>query len=363
MTNIKRLYDSLPANDDFDESVNFDSFLVGDGSAQLMKKSSKDRSQNSSNQLMGIFDVGDLVNSKEDECEIEAKDDLDEFAIDPIPVDSPVEDYFFSIKKKYFDLFDYLIEKSKQLVGRPIRERDLVLNNDDSYLLKYIESHEYVSDQLLNQLAQLSACKDMGFVRVVFYPKESLDNCPLCKAHKGTVYYTNDLLNKIGSGEDFIHEGCACTFIPVLQNRKELAHIKYGLTLTAYVGDVYFERLPIEYANFLSVGLLNALAGCKVCFVDFSDEKKIEELELSPDDVVVESGDSIYVRDSYLGSFSPLDFLEQWVFGEETRIMDVSEDSSEEVFYLNGVKVVERNGKYMDESGNIVDLFGGKNDA
>ena len=89
----------------------------------------------------------------------------------------------FKIKKDIFSLFGYLAHKSIQVSGRPVRERDLVLSSDDSYLLSYLEGEGKGIYNIVNALAQLSAYQEMGFSEVKFH---RVDECPLCKVFDGS---------------------------------------------------------------------------------------------------------------------------------------------------------------------------------
>ena len=357
---IQKMYDSFPDEEVFDPDKEVDTFLVGDGSAHLMK-GVQTRNYNSSQQLTGVNSLGDLYR-KPDESQVEVQDDLHEFAQEEVPIKVEPDVYLFSKKKAYLDQFGFLAEKSKQFAGRPIRERDLVLNEEDGYLLHYMESHDNISRQRLSALAQLSACKDMGFQDVKFY---QVDDCPMCRAYHGTVHKVADLISRFGSGQDFIHEGCFCEFIPIIADREQFKDIQNGLTLSAYIEEVYFECLPLEFVDFMTPEVVKAIPYKRVVFRNFDhlEEKDVKRYKVTERDVVIDLGESLWVRNTYILHASPLDFLMAWLNDLNTKTEDLAPtpSDSEDVFYLNGRKVVEKSGNYVDvETGEIVSLLGGE---
>lgn len=356
---IEKMYESFPDSETFDESQDFDAFLVGDGSAHLIKQSGG-RSNNSSNQLTGINSVRDLYETT-NEVLTELEDDMAEFSQDPIPVDIAYDDFLFAKKKEYLDKFGFLQERSKLFKGRPIRERDLVINNDDGYLLHYMESHNFCSKQNLAALAQLSACKDMGFNEVKF---SQVDGCPLCIAYEGAIYQVSDLISRFGSGQAFIHEGCFCEFIPVIRSRKPFENIQDGLTLSAYIGKVYFKRLPLEFVDFITPELVERIPYEEVSFVNFDElgEEASNLVKVKFGDVVLDLDNSIWIHENYASNYSPFDFLVSWLDSLKVKPVEVTCEGSDsqDILYLNGRRVRERDGNYIDiETGEVVSMTEG----
>ena len=343
---LEELYDSFPDEEVFDETKPFDNFLIGAGSQKLMDKMNPKRGR-FLDQLTGIHSLADLKKKpKRDTFEV-LVDDLEEFAREYNAVKNP-EEYFFNIKKRIFEKYEFLKEKSKEFAGRPVRERDLVLSNDDSYLLQYMEENGYNHTSIVNALAQLSAYKDIGLKDVVFY---SVDDCPLCLAFEGSYYNIGELISIIGSEKLFIHKGAFCNFMPVFRSRSE-----DEFTVSAYVVDVHFKNLPIEFEEFITDDLLESIGkGFSVYFKDFS---KLEDV--SPGIVARLMNTTIEVHNGYIDRFSPLDFLKEFVKSEKKLIrsdedLKISED--QEVFFLNGKKVVEMDGNYIDvTTGKVVEL-------
>jgi len=324
---ISDLYNSLPDESEFDSNQQFDAFLVGDGSKGFLNKQDLKLSK----QLIVSFDS--VVPTSDIEC----IDDLYEFSIDDNLVDD-CEYFLFNAKKDIFNKFSFLEKKSKQLKGVPVREKDLILNVDDLYLISYIRDHGYNLESTLRLLSQLLSYKDMGFVDVKFI---NIDNCSLCKAYDGSIYNIKELISLIGSGNVFIHKGISCKFIPVIggKNREE-----YSINIGK--GGVEFINFPIEYVDLLTDDLLG-LINYKV--VEFKDFCKLKNL-LSQDVVFEKDVDTLFVHNDYVGIFSPFDFLIEWLNSKNNELLDIDIEILKglDVFYLNGYKVVEYNGVYID---------------
>lgn len=334
---INGIYAQFPENDYFDSSIQFDAFLVGEGSNQIfMKKPSK-----------SFFESF----SDESDTKLEVIHDFDLFAVE----DSEVEDYeelFFQLKKNCLNQFNFIEEKSKRLKGVPVKEKDLVLNSDDSYLLYHLKTQGNVTRHTLEAIASLSACLDMGIPEVKFY---EMDGCALCKAYDGTIFSVKDLISRIGARRLVIHAGAKYNFIPVIRDRKVFDHIQNGFTLSAYIDDVYFRHLPLEFVEFITTDLVQRLSYKEVCFIDFDVLSSIvPNLNIESDEVVLSQGDFLFVKNSYVFNYSPYDFLINWLNSkvDDSSVIDNFED--DEVLYLNGYRVVERNGKYIDVQTNEV---------
>lgn len=356
---LDKMYDAFPDSEIFEEKEEFDTFLVGDGSAHLIKNS-QSNSFDSASQLSGVNSIGDLFKESKEQS-LEVVNDLADFDQDEIEVKMELGDYFYKVKKDFLDKFQFIQQKSKLFKGRPIRERDLVINNDDSYLLHYVEEKGNRSKQVLSALAQLSACKDMGFSEVQFY---QIDDCPLCKAFQRTIHDVSKLISTIGSGQDFIHKGCFCEFVPVIRSRNQFKEIQNGLTLSAYIGKVYFNKLPLEFVDLMTDELVAQLDYEEVWFVDFAELKlkNWKGFKIGDEDVVLDLGQTLWVRDNYILNYSPYDFLLSWIDSSKRKIPDKSEIDldNQEIMYLNGKRVVERDGSYIEvDTGEVISLFEG----
>ena len=330
---INGIYGQFPENDFFDSSVQFDSFLTGDGSNQIYLKKEPKQSFFESFTESGEFGF-DIIN------------DLDQFAVSDFLVED-FEDFFFKCKKEYLTRFNFLEEKSKKLQGVPVRERDLVLNSDDSYLLHHVKSQSCHFKFILEALAHLSACLDMGVDEVKFF---SVDDCPLCEAYEGTVFSVKDLISRIGSNKLVLHAGAQYNFVPVIRDRKYFGHIQNGLTVSAYIDQVFFRNLPLEWVDFITSDLVFKIPNKEVCFIDFEIlSSMVPTLEVESDEVVLSYEDFLFVRNTYVLNYSPYEFLINWLDSkDDSDLKKLESVNDQEVLYLNGRKVMEHNGKYVD---------------
>lgn len=329
----------LPENDTL---LEFDSFLIGDGSNQLMKKMNRPAQQKF--QLTGINNLEDLINPSEVESgNLDIIDDLGEYSVEADEFDESLIDYFYSIKKEIFDRFDYLKKKSESMQGLPFREKDLVLTKDEHFLLDYLVSSGLQDYAIIDSLAQLKAFSELGFVEVKFVQS---DCCPLCEAYDGIIYTIDFLISIFGAGKFLIHENCHGTFIPVVRNRKDY----YGpLEITieeSFVGEILVKNLPIEYKDELS-DISAFLDYEEIHFVNLTDFSDYE------DEVIRECGNILYVSDSYCGDTSSFDFIKIWLDTKDTSDRSdeiASKIREDDVYFLNGRKVVELEGLYFDVS-------------
>lgn len=308
MQDLQNLYDSFP---DQEPLLDFDPFLIGDGSADLMKFSDQ-RSGSGSNQISGVESYRDLVRTKE----VPVKDLIDDLSMFNKPVQlfsGDSLDYFFKRKRDTLLRYDWLKKKSQSL-GRVVSERDLVLSDSDKYLVECTSDNH--SEKYLSTLADLSAYKDMRISEVKFI-NISCD-CELCRSHDGLIYELKSLLSDMVNA-DFLHEGFSGLFIPVTDE-------------SPIVDTGHFEDVPVEI-----VPLLGEYSTDKIIkFVDFSGITKWSG------ECVIEEDSEILVHSGNIGCLGPLDFLSKW-FSEENF-----EQGSEEILYYNGYRVSLRNGQYFN---------------
>ena len=340
---IQEMYDSFP---DSEELKEFDTFFIGDGSRSLMKTGSK-KTKNC--QLTGVSSVADLVNQREEEegeFEDSLKDDLQDY-IPELSISSSIEDYFCKTKKDIFDVFGFVELKSKRLEGRPFREVDLIVSKDDRYLLTYLQSAGIVDFGVYDSIAQLRALSDLGFSEARFV---QTDCCPLCEAYDGRIYNIDNALSLVSSGKHLVHENCLCKFIPVIRKRAEYVGAFNVDIESVYVGETLVENLPLEYKDELC-DLIPMLEYDKVVFNTYREHSKSFTAE-SDGALLVEDGKTLHVCSDYLRNYSSLDYLQCWLSSEDsyTCLDEVLDEKvkSEDVYYLNGRKVVEVDGVYFD---------------
>ena len=329
------IYKDLP---DEDPSLEFDAFFVGDGSAQIMKGIEKRKSK--SGQLIGINSIDELLKRPEENKLEKSLDDLSEFAGNYTPLNNAeMHNTFLAKKKEIFDFYGYLSLKSASFKGRPILEKDLIVTKDNKYLLSYMLENNITECSVIEALAILLAYKEMGVLRVIF---KSVDDCPLCKSFDGNVFNIDELVSKFTAGDRFIHLNCPCDFIPIFANRYIFSERIQVDIDSVYVGKVLVKNLPKEFENYLSK-YLDKLDCSEVVFKDFT---KFEDWSV---DVIRKEGDSLLVHNDYIRGRSPLDYLAWWVESAEFEEVIIPEDTSNlDIYYLNGHKVIEKNGKFID---------------
>lgn len=336
---VQQMFESFPE----DELLEFDSFFIGDGSKALMNKNKSSSKVNHNNQLTGIFSVDDLSGEDKEAYSDILVNDLFEF-IPELNIEQSIEDYFCSVKKSVFDLFGFLEIKSKRLEGRPFREIDLLISSEDKYLLTYLKNSGVNDYGIYNAIAQLKALNEIGFIEVRFVQK---DCCPICEAYAGQVYNIDYAISVVCSGKYLIHENCICKFVPVIRDRS-LYTDQLNINIeSVYVGDILVENLPLEYEEEL-FDLISQLDCETVVFKSYSELSEISDIKC----LIFKEENILYVCNEYLGSYSLLDYITFWV-SESTNEADndslIEEKiSSGDVYYLNGKRVVELDGRYFD---------------
>jgi len=322
---IQSVWDALPDNEAL---LDFDTFLIGDGAKSLMGLDKP--------LFMFNFD------EKEDE-KIVCENDLSEFDKNPVYIED-VENIFYDIKKEIFERFGYLKRKSEQFSGQLFLEKDLIISQDDQYLMEYLKGHDLNENSLTNAIAQLCAYKELGFLRVKFY---SVDDCSICNAFDGNILVVENLISNFCVKNFFSHEFMQCKFVPVIEDRKYFANYLDIDVENVFVGETLVENFPIEYTNELTK-ILENVKYKKVIFCNFS---KFEDVT---NEVVIEVKENLYVDNKYLESYSPIDLLKIWL-GSEEKIVEKVEGSIEEIYYLNGKRVKKTQQGFVDvESGEIV---------
>lgn len=322
--------------------MEFDSFLIGEGAKQFMDKCNN-KCDSKIFQISGINTVEDLVDYSEPTTStITMQNDLATFAGQEINYEGSFETLFFETKKSVLEQFGYIQNKSKQLVGKPFREKDLVLTKDDKYLLSYLFDKGLFNYFVINSLGQLLALREMGFTEVKFI---SVDNCAICQAMNGTIHKVDTLVDTYNSGEFFIHPNLLCKFYPVIRKRSAydgLANINIksikAESKTLINVPAEFEQDVSDLASFLN----------DIDKVEFADISKVS----GKGTLAVKTGKTLFIHCDYVGVYSPMDYLNAWVDQEANaeKLLSTINDriTSEDVYYLNGKKVVEVNGLYYD---------------
>jgi len=320
---IQEMYDSLP---DDDTLLDFDPFLIGDGSAELMK--GQGRRSKKTSQLIGIFSVDDLAEKYVEKEVIES--DLGSWGDQFKSIEVDVKDYFLQEKKRSYQVFDYLKVVSENAEGL-VREEDLIVSDDDHYLLDYMSGKGELDKYLVESIAQLSAWGDMGFKEVKFFKKCV---CPLCNASDRSVHNLLNLIKHYGSGVPHLHNVCECNYLPVIRTRNTYVDIpEIEINGTLYI------NFPSEFKSLVEDLTIS------VKKVEFRDLSKIKGWS---GECVLDRDGELLVHSGYLGEFSPFEYLESWLRSDGVG------ESSDDVLYYKGREVRLKDGVYIDIATNEV---------
>lgn len=339
----QRIFDSFPDTEPFKE---FDDFFVGGASHHQMNAPA---TPSFAWQLSNIQTVADLERGAPEEGPIETEDDLGLFIKDKVDIldDAQYERLFFATKKKVFALFDFVDVRSSVLGDAPVREKDLILDENDYYVIEYLKGN--VTDYFaVSSIAALTAFENMGIRAVKF---KEVDGCPLCLSLNGSVFSTGWLINLLGSGNHVSHLYCDCRFVPVIQREMYEGPLRDHLDKESILveGGCLLKSVPVELEDEIRAAV-PLLEGVRT--VEFVDMRSClsERSDLDREGIVVlQEGDTLRVHNSYVGSSGPVDFLK----GYATCVpvpdkVEVQEISEEEIFYVKGRRALFREGKFWD---------------
>lgn len=336
LNNLKEIYDKLP---DEEVLLDFDPFFVGDGSKDL--SDNPHRFGKFNDQLMNIANVSDLKVKHVDTVS-RLNSDLDDWGVEHT-IDGDILDYFISEKKRAFDIFDYLRIKSSHTNSRLLKERDLISSDDDMYLIDYLIELGKCTKGRLKGLAQLLANQEMGFTEIKYINECT---CGICKSASGGVYPIKSIVSLMGSESSFLHSNSIGEFVPVIRTRiayddLDLDHAEFN------IGKTIVEGMPKEWAKFFK-GFDFPFEVLK--FIDFSS------IDGWSGEVVKKLGNTLIVHNGYVGSYSPFEYLSTWLTSKDIEpTSTILVEGTEDIFYYNGVKVVEKDGRYIDlETGSIL---------
>jgi hypothetical protein len=318
--------------------------LVGDGAAHLRARLGPIFVQKHF-QLTGINNISDLY-SDNAEVNDEPVDDLVSFDFPEIGQSADqFEEIYLATKRSIFEKYNYLNKLSQKFAGRLVKEKDLILSDEDKYLIEHFKRSESVDSCMVNSIAQLSAYYELGFTEAKFVQQ---DCCPMCSAYDGCCYDISQIIDQFRASKVFIHKNCECRFVPIIRDRSKVKDLEIDIPLLC-VGDVFFKNVPLEFKEDISE-LANMISYEKVEFVDFSKvENGVWEDGKDHSFVVVDFGKLLIVHNGYLENLSPYDFLFNWVAQVDSPSIDISAQlESCEIYYLNGRKVVEVDGNYVD---------------
>lgn len=344
---IQKLYDEWPEDDTL---LPFDDFLVGGAMAPTATQNRAFFNR----QISGVGSVQELVKlgmTPETEVEIDNEDDLHLFAQTEVELvtEEQYEQLYLTAKRRAFKIFNFLHIKSALKGNVPLSEKDLLLDEEDHYLLEYLRrsTREYYRVQ---QIATLMAYREMG-VEVVKFVKR--DTCPVCEAHDGLFYNVSYLLDLLGSGSHLTHPSCDIEWSPVIHRESYQGPLSGEFTLDLEeVMDAegrMLRNVPVE----LHDELLAAVAGLPHRIVDFVNmaEYGLNEIDSKEDlsgAVVYARGDRVFIHNSYVGMKGPVQFIEGFLSVQEIPLKANLEGERGETFFVGGRAAFRRDGVFWD---------------
>ena len=337
---------------------NVDTFFVGDGSYQLVGLKEKDPF---SEQLVGIHSAVDLKALSEDvrlkssrfkKLLIKSENDLQRFSPeDTIPVDD-YEEVFQICKRQVYDIFSFLLVKSRMMGSTPVREEDLVLTDDDRHLINHLENIGITEYSTVDKIARMSALSEMGIGAVVF---KEVDGCQVCKSLDGSIFAVDKIFTELISNAGFPHPGGDFDIIPVIQRESYQGFLEDFLDRDFEFHGVKFVDAPSEYVEqleSLSESLVEKMGPAlkSVVFVNlplYCEKNKVEDAEGA---VVIETDSAIVVHNSYVGCNTPMDFLYKYFDGEVSQDSVNPEDLSGDTYYVKGRECICQDGSFWDKA-------------
>jgi len=341
----EELLDSFP---DHEPLKDFDDFFVGGASQHLMQAPS---SPSLGWQLSNIRTVADLKRGAPPESIVEAEDDLDLFILDKVDVldVAQYEQLFFAMKKRAFMIFDFMDIRSASLGDVPVREKDLVLDENDHYVMDYLR--EKVTDYFaVASIATLLAYENMGVYSVKF---RQTDGCALCRSLDGSIFPTGYLINLLGEGNHVSHRYCDCKLIPIIQREVYEGPLQGHLdreSVLVQEGQL-LRSVPVELESELRMAATLLPEDVhEVSFIDMRVHLFKKEGGFDREGVVAfREGEALYVHNSYVGVHGPVEFLKSYAEEQKTPdAVEIAPQAEDEVFYLGGKKAIFRDGRYWD---------------
>lgn len=329
-----------------------DNFLIGDGSAKLMKHHRLER--NFSEQLVGVFGERDLSKDNlkshlDQDPIVESENDIEVFANKDVVFTEDFEKIFLICKKQVYDVFNFLSIKSEKMGDTPVKEEDLIVTKEDRDFISYMESygpHDYFS---VDKIARLLALREMGITEVMFL---SVDDCPICLSYDHCIFNRDVIFFQL-LREGFSHRYADFDIFPVV--RREFYTGSLGKVLDIpriEVSGVTFKNVPIEYKDDLDTisSKLGEGFSKEVEFTDIIRYCFLNSIEETPGMVVYEDDERIVIHNSYVGSLGPMDFLYNYidVEKEETEKIDISLLEGDS-YYIKGVECGEYEGSYWNK--------------
>jgi hypothetical protein len=308
-----------------------DSFFVGDGSAELLGKLP---APDFSEQLHQMF-THDAQSSN-----FNIEEDTQRFAI---IFDRPETDYegtMLVAKRHAYAVFDFL-ETKAELAEVPVREEDLLVSDDDRYVIDYLKAKS-LGTVAYNAICTLTAFRDMGIEHARFVTD---CECPLCRAAVRKIYAVDDVSRLLSAGEYLTHAG-VFGFQPVIYREHYEGPCKNLEWDDFDHSGVHIVGLPKEISfawdDFCEKLVADGVRELR--FVNMAEDLK--EVDDSAGIVVLYKDGVLKVHNSYVGDYGPVDFLKNWFAEDKPEKVDPQVLAECDVFFLKGKKVARYKGSY-----------------
>lgn len=341
---IQKIYEEWPAEEPL---LPFDDFLTGGA----MAPQSDQNREMFNRQISGVKTFKDLVKPQDPEPEIPTRNDLSQFAQTSVELltEEQYEQLFFAAKKAAFKIFNFLTIKSTLKGDIPLSEHDLILEEEDLYVLEYLRgsTKDYYRVQ---QVATLMAYREMG-IEIVRFQKR--DTCPVCRAHEGLLYNVTYLLDLLGSGSDLTHPSCDVDWFPVIYRESYVGPLKgefrIDLEEAMDAEGRMLRNVPVE----LYPEIMKAVSSLPVKIVDFVNMadyilNEVYGIEDAAGIVVYRQGDRLAVHNSYVGMRGPIQFIQEYLTTQLVPERIEIDKKDTEAFFVRGRAAVKRDGSFWD---------------
>jgi hypothetical protein len=340
----------------------FDSYFVGDGSAALANLT---KPNDFVSQLAQLF-TNSSTNSVSQVFEIE--NDLGMFGelstnarlinrngkgLAKCP-SSSIAKIFLTTKKATYSTFNYLNLLAEQVGNVPIKEEDLIVTENDQYIIEYLKKNR-ISKASAENVARLIAFQDMGINQVRYFDECM---CPICKVYSGKIFDIDFVMQQVMAGEYLTHPGTG-SYRPVIYRESYTGPLTQAENfnielLTSH--EIEFVNVPIELRHHITTLLpiiLNpcdngvVMCGNPINRVEFVNMSTYLKGQSDIDGIVVyREGNVLYVHNSYVGHMGPIEFAEAWVKSNVTEKVAIKELAKCEKFFVNGTRVAKHRGFY-----------------
>jgi len=341
----------------------FDSYFVGDGSAALAGLTT---SNDFVSQLSQLFSNSPSISSPPKIFEIE--NDLANISNNPLHTSpltrnskslakcptSSIAKIFLTTKKSAYSTFNYLNLLAEQVGNVPIKEEDLIVTENDQYIIEYLKKNR-ISKVSVENVAGLIAFQDMGISQVRYFDECM---CPICKVYSGKIFDIDFVMQQVMAGEYLTHPGTG-SYSPVIYRESYVGPLTQAENFNIDLlrsHEIEFVNVPIELQHQVTMILPIILNPCdkdvvtcgneinRVEFVNMStylkDQKDIDGI------VVYQEDDTLYIHNSYVGHMGPIEFAEEWVKSQVTEKVAIKELAKCEKFFVNGKRVAKHQGFY-----------------